>query len=290
MSNAFHDSLLKTPSSPAPPSPAVQTRVLAGQPLADALAAALTKQLKLLDGELVGARDGDSESVRTARGATRRIAVTLDAMKETAGVARTAKLRRRIAKLRRSLDRARRCDVLIDAGLDQHTDSVRRLAEQRTRAYAKLRERLDAHETQATLERLRRLAINRAEGESGLGVRDAAAALLRRSCEKVQAHADVAVAKPRGLKRLEKDIGRLLYTLELFADVLTEAGGPLRSDLAEAEASLAALRDAEMAFEREPTSGWRRRRDSLKGAIASDMSLLTGSKLRDEVEAAIGGP
>ncbi len=288
MSHAFHDPQLKTP--PAQPSPAVRARVLAGQPLADALAAALTKQLKLLDGELAAARDGDSESVRMARGATRRIAVTLAAMKETAGVARTAKLRRRIAKLRRSLGRARRCDVLIDAGLDHHAESVRRLAEQRRRAYAKLREQLDAHETQSTLERLRRLAVNHAEGEAGLGVREAAAALLRRGCEKVQAHADVEAAKPRGLKRLEKDIGRLLYTLELFADVLTEAGGRLRSDLAEAEASLAALRDAEMAFEHEPTSGWRRRRDNLKAAIASDMSLLTGTKLRDDVDAAIGDP
>jgi hypothetical protein len=186
------------------------------------------------------------------------------------------------------LDRARRYDALTDARLDHLTDDVRRLEARRERAHAKLRERLDALPTRKALSKLRRLTVDGVKSKGGIGVREAAGLLLRRSSEKLRAHDAVTTFKRRELRQLEQDAGRLLYTLELFADVLTNAGDRLRSQLVEAQVHLAALRDAEAAFDRHPSMARRGRRDSLRAGIASRVSFLTGSTLREEVEAAIG--
>jgi CHAD domain-containing protein len=296
MSNAFHESIVttakatradRTPPAAAAARGTMHAQVPSSEPLRDALMAALKKQLKLLEEELRSALDGDAESVRSARAATRRIAVILDAMRGTGVSERTARPRRRLADIRRALDRAGRSDVLVEAGLDQGAEDPHERDGLRARAYAKLRKRLDTKQTRKTLAALGRLAVARPEGGERLDVREGAGKLLRHRCEKIRAYGDVESIKGRELRRLERDAGRLLYTLEVFAELLAGAGSRLRSQVAEAQGYLVALKDADLAFDRQPSMGRRRRRDSLRAGIASKVSFLTGAHLRDELEAAL---
>lgn len=294
MSDALHPQLLARHDALEPKQkkpgrsgrPAVELRPT--QSIVDTLASALERQLMALDNELASAREGDTDSVGVARSAAWRVVVILDAMKGTTAAERVTALRHRITRLRRKLDRARRIDLTIDSCLDGQNGS--KLEAQRERAHEKLRLKLDARQLRKAVAAIRRQARTDETDEDGAGVRRVAASLLRQAFTKLAAHDGTKDPGRRELKKLERDMGRLLYTLELFSDLTTSAGNRLRSELAEAHGHLVELRDAEAALARRPGVGTRRRRDSLRANLAEKLVFLARAKLQHEVDDAIGVP